>query len=389
MVSLWPWRDDTSAAGFEKTLAALSTKITKASARGDRLRQNSRKIKVMWTLYTTFAYILAALILTLITGWRNWGPIEYTGLAGGPLIIYGVRQALTAYFNYRISNTQSYLDNLYKERDSTIEKLKEATKYNSTQQLLEKYGTPRHSPKKEPSTPDQRRPSGDERPSSAAGPHPGRTGFAPPPTANIPRNNLPPAPEGGSSRPVTPGEGQPFLPPFPAGQPQPPFAPQPQADGPLAGGPPNAEFAPNAFSAQYAPEVPRGPQWYDRIMDVLLGEDETQPKNRFALICAHCRLVNGQAPPGTKSLEDLGKWKCMGCGGTNGEENEAQKLVGQIKRAEARASLDGKRGGGNDEGAPGKPIWKVTDASAENSAESDEDAPPSRSTRSKSKGKKK
>lgn len=79
-------QDDNSAAGFEKTLSALSTKITKASARGDRLRQSSRKIKVMWTLYTTFAYILAALILTLITGWRNWGPVEYTGMAGGPLM---------------------------------------------------------------------------------------------------------------------------------------------------------------------------------------------------------------------------------------------------------------------------------------------------------------
>lgn len=300
------------------------------------------------------------------------------------LSIYGVRQALTAYFNYRISNTQSYLDNLYKERDATIEKLKDATKYNSTQQLLEKYGTPRHSPKKEPSTPDQRRPSGDERPSSSAGKHPGRTGFVPPPTANIPRNNLPPASEGSSSRPVTPGETQPFPPHFAPGQSQ-PLATGPQAGGPFSGAP-SAEFAPNAFAAQYAPESPKGPQWYDRILDVLLGEDETQPKNRLVLICTHCRLVNGQAPPGTKSLEDLGKWKCMGCGGWNGQENEAQKLVAQIQRHEA-ANPAGKSGG--DEGAPGKPLWKVTDASPQNSDDSDEDAPPSRSTRSKSKGKKK
>ncbi|KAL0265246.1 hypothetical protein SLS55_001211 [Diplodia seriata] len=387
MVSLWPWRDDNSAAGFEKTLSALSTKITKASARGDRLRQNSRRSKVMWTLYTTFAYILAALILTLITGWRNWGPIEYTGMAGGPLVIYGVRQALAAYFNYRINNTQSYLDNLYKERDATIEKLKDATKYNSTQQLLEKYGTPKPSPKKEPSTPDQRRPSGDSRPSSAAGAHPGRTGFAPPPTANIPRNNVATPSEGGSSRPVTPGEGQHFPPPFPTGQQQPPFPPGPQAGGPVAGVT-DAEFAPNAFPAQYAPESPRGPQWYDRILDVLLGEDETQPKNRFVLICGHCRLVNGQAPPGTKSLEDLGKWKCMGCGGWNGQENEAQKLVAQIQRQEKRAGTSKKPS--DDDAAPGKPIWKVTDASPENSADesASEEAPPSRSTRSKTKGKK-
>lgn len=83
-------QDDNSAAGFEKTLSTLSTKITKASARGDRLRRTSRKVKVWWTLYTIFAYTLAALILTLITGWRNWGPIEYTGLAGGPLLCVNI-----------------------------------------------------------------------------------------------------------------------------------------------------------------------------------------------------------------------------------------------------------------------------------------------------------
>lgn len=71
-------------------------------------------------------------------------------------------------------------------------------------------------------------------------------------------------------------------------------------------------------------------------MDVLLGEDETLPKNRMALICKHCRLVNGQAPPGVKRPEDLGKWKCAGCGGWNGEENEAKKLVAEMaKRAKS------------------------------------------------------
>ncbi len=74
-------------------------------------------------------------------------------------------------------------------------------------------------------------------------------------------------------------------------------------------------------------------------MDVLLGEDETLPKNRMALICKHCRLVNGQAPPGIKRPEDLGKWRCGGCGGWNGEENEAEKLVAEMaKRVESASS---------------------------------------------------
>jgi endoplasmic reticulum junction formation protein lunapark len=62
-----------------------------------------------------------------------------------------------------------------------------------------------------------------------------------------------------------------------------------------------------------------------------MGEDETSPKNRMALICQSCRLVNGQAPPGTKSPADLGKWRCFGCGAWNGEEDEAAKAVQEMK----------------------------------------------------------
>jgi endoplasmic reticulum junction formation protein lunapark len=78
--------DTTSAASFEKTLSALAVKISKTSARNDNLRQRSRRFKVAWTLYTGFAYIFAFLILTLVTGWRNWGPVEYTAVCGGPLV---------------------------------------------------------------------------------------------------------------------------------------------------------------------------------------------------------------------------------------------------------------------------------------------------------------
>lgn len=67
-------------------------------------------------------------------------------------------------------------------------------------------------------------------------------------------------------------------------------------------------------------------------MDVLLGEDETSPKNRLVLICQHCRLVNGQAPPGIKSLSQLGKWRCGNCGAWNGEETEARKVIADIQR---------------------------------------------------------
>lgn len=47
---------------------------------------------------------------------------------------------------------------------------------------------------------------------------------------------------------------------------------------------------------QPAPSGPRQKQWYDRLADALLGEDDSvtsSPKNQYALICAKCFKHNG------------------------------------------------------------------------------------------------
>ncbi len=62
-----------------------------------------------------------------------------------------------------------------------------------------------------------------------------------------------------------------------------------------------------------------------------MGEDETNPKNRIALICENCRLVNGQAPPGFRRLEDVGLWRCYGCGAKNGVLDEGKEAVEKMK----------------------------------------------------------
>lgn len=99
-------------------------------------------------------------------------------------------------------------------------------------------------------------------------------------------------------------------------------------------------FAPNAFNVP-PPVVPssydQGSHWYDRILDVLLGDDETAAKNRTVLICQNCRLVNGQAPPGVKTPEEIGKWRCSSCGAMNGVESESTKVV---KQMEEKAKVD-------------------------------------------------
>lgn len=217
-----------------------------------------------------------------------------------------------------MSRQQSHVNRLQKQRDEKITELKRATRYDSTQALLSKYGGA--SP---PQTPQ-------ENESKGGGKKPGppnqtpvqRTGLPPPPTANIP-GRVP------ANRPVTPQAQQ-----------QRPLheLPTPQS---IVQSPVQVEepgFAPNAFP-QAPPAYQSTPQshWYDRILDVMLGEDETLAKNRLVLLCSNpdCRLVNGQAPPGVKTLEELGRWRCHACGSWNGVEptSEVRKVIKEVTGA--------------------------------------------------------
>lgn len=327
MLSFWPFKqDDTSPASFEKTLSVLSNNISKSQVKLDSLRQNNRRFGLLWLLYSVFAYILLAAFLALAVGWKNWGIIEYTGVSGGPLLIYLVKAAFTALYAYRIESVTRHLEVYQAEREKTIEKLKAATKYNSTQQLLEKYGgaPSRLSPASGGKTKERTK----SNPRNGTNMAP-RTGMGPPPTANIPRSPQ-------SSPPLSP---QPFTvanasdPAIPLENRKPSLN---QARSP--------EFAPNAFmDLSTFPGPPRrvnsshssqSSNWYDRILDAIIGEDETLAKNRLALICENCRLVLGQAQPGVKRLEDIGKWRCGACGAWNGVEDEGKKIVEEMRQQE-------------------------------------------------------
>ncbi|KAL8761034.1 MAG: hypothetical protein Q9184_002800 [Pyrenodesmia sp. 2 TL-2023] len=327
MVSFWPWKgDDNSPASFEKALSALSNKITKTNSKLDSLRQTSRRFSALWTLYTSFVYLLCTIVLVLVVGWGKWGVAEYVGVIGGP-IVFGQslpKLAITTLYGLRIAKVQSQSDDLQKQRDATIEKLKAATRYNMTQELLKKYGgTP---PSSEKSNDDHTPKSGSKQKDSPTS-RQGRTGFVPPPTANIPGRHVP------VSLPNTPQQA---IPRSRDRQGQDGRLSAAAAVAPWQSSPPqispSAEFAPNAFfsAPQYAQQG-EGSRWYDRLMDLVLGEDETLPRNRLALICHHCRLVNGQVPPGVQRLEDVGKWRCAGCSTMNGKEMEETELLNQIK----------------------------------------------------------
>ncbi|KAI0130376.1 hypothetical protein BJ170DRAFT_313151 [Xylariales sp. AK1849] len=348
MVSFWPWKGDDPSASFEKTLSTLSKKIAATQQQLDKVRSNSRRVKVLWTLYLSFAYLVYAIVLVLVVGWRNLGSWEWSGLAGGPVFIYLIRTITNAFFTFRSDNLEFRLKEQQSERAKTIQKLKDATKYDSTLELLEKYGGEKPKPKRTKST--QQGEDNDEvgskknqgkrggRQSVGSG----RTNMPPPPTANIQRP------------PTAPGTPQ-------SQHRQGPRQPPSQASSPLQHDA-TAEFAPNAGDQSpafpHATDLPSSfaqyefnpgaPRWYDRILDLMLGDDETAPKNRIVLICQTCRLVNGQAPPGTKSLAEVGQWKCMSCGAINGEMDEGKKIMQEVLSQQQNDSTDGGEGSGDD-----------------------------------------
>jgi hypothetical protein len=46
---------------------------------------------------------------------------------------------------------------------------------------------------------------------------------------------------------------------------------------------------------QLRPSVPTERQWYDKLVDALVGEDG--PETKYALICNHCSAHNGLVLP--------------------------------------------------------------------------------------------
>lgn len=112
--------------------------------------------------------------------------------------------------------------------------------------------------------------------------------------------------------------------------------------------------------------------------------------------------MNGQAPPGTRTLEDVGRWRCGGCGAWNGKEKAKEDVITglvqgweaerQAKEKELGASTDGGVDSDNRETEDDGGVVVGTDEGsgvdvADESTE--ETPPPSKSTRSKARGKSK
>lgn len=240
-----------------------------------------------------------------------------------------MRKLLDLYYNSKIGNAEVKLDDLQKKQRDTVEKLKAATKFSTTQSIIEKYGggpTFTDADKKKQLQNSPQTPPG----------HPNGNHQRPQGPLTTPQQVQQQliqqqlmAQQRSVERMQTP---RPNANPNPVQKSAPPTTPTlPVLNLPKTTTRPSSQ-------QHIQPEEAMAPRWYDRLLDVLVGEDETSAKNRYALICSKCRMVNGLAPPGTRTLEEMEGWGCARCGAMNGRVVSRSPSMASSRRSSRPSS---------------------------------------------------
>ncbi|KAG5358879.1 Protein lunapark [Yarrowia sp. E02] len=310
-------RSDPSA-NYEKELQVLQTKLAETEKRLLARRLRLRRTKGLFTLYSLVIYIVYVGIVVaknhmsrelLLAGNRLT-----LGVLLGPPAIYIVRYMIQAVLGRFVSFDEDRIKYLRQQQEGKLEELKQKTGFYSTKAIVDRY----EPKKKEAKKPVQQQPKQNAATNNRQG--------VPPPTANVPRNipptanvprNIPPT----ANVPVVKGPDS-----GPAGASVPSIPkPVPVSEEEVLA----AKKSLDKAGASSAP-VSTGPyqrQWFDRVLDLLVGEDESAAQNRQALICSKCFTHNGLAPFGKTAAEI--RYKCPSCGEWNGNvvPSEVAELV--------------------------------------------------------------
>ncbi|BFZ57319.1 hypothetical protein PYCC9005_004371 [Savitreella phatthalungensis] len=259
------------AKSLEKEITVLADKISEHETRLSRLQADDRQIRGALTLYGLLIWILYVGIWTLLFARDkdDLGVYFKRGLPVllGPVVIFSLRWLQSSYYRSRIESHSTSLTALKKQQKEKIETFKQKTDFYSTKSLIERYeggessspSTPSRTPAKAPAS-TKSTPRGTPQNLALQQPNMGKV--------NTPlKQSLSRA---ASMRSL---EGTIPTPPHLSGAKQRPAQVQPQT-----------AIAPTTVtSAPDQPTLPYERHWYDRVLDVLVGEDESQPSSRFQL----------------------------------------------------------------------------------------------------------
>ncbi|KDQ34229.1 hypothetical protein PLEOSDRAFT_1110894 [Pleurotus ostreatus PC15] len=263
---------------YETILSTLSRDIQLRQQKLADIRLRERRSTLWSTLYTAAAY------LVYVCSWyfRAFALPRGVALAPvilGPLIVLFIRRIVQLWYSRKEAHEEKTLQQLLKQQRTKVEEIKKKTNYYSTRDLLSKYDE--SSPMNTPQPPQGLRQRFN--PALAQAPQ----------TPNGPRSGGPSAP--------------------PSGPLAPPSMPNPALTA----------FSPSPFLA-----TPARKQWYDKLADALLGEDDqAPPSSRYALICEKCFKHNGLLP---EAMWQDAQFRCIKCDHLNASvrsKREARRSV--------------------------------------------------------------
>ncbi|KAF4604441.1 hypothetical protein EYR40_001621 [Pleurotus pulmonarius] len=263
---------------YETILSTLSRDIQSRQQKLADIRLRERRSTLWSTLYTAAAY------LVYVCAWyfRAFSLPRGVALAPvilGPLIVLFIRRIVQLWYSRKEAHEEKTLQQLLKQQRTKVEEIKKKTNYYSTRDLLSKY---------DESTPIN----------------------TPQPPQGL-RQRIHPAL---TQAPQTPNGPRPSL---PASGPQGPLGPPSMPNPALTG------FSPSPFLA-----TPARKQWYDKLADALLGEDDqAPPSSRYALICEKCFKHNGLLP---EAMWQDAQFRCIKCDHLNASvrsKREARRSI--------------------------------------------------------------
>ncbi|KAF8267210.1 hypothetical protein EI94DRAFT_1778897 [Lactarius quietus] len=286
-MGLLAWFKKKEPEDFGQILAKLATDIQKRETRLNEIRLRERRATLLVTLYTlagwgAYLSLWYAQVLPRVSRHRTNSPVDKAIKAFpailGPIIILFARRIVQLWYNRKGNAEENSLAALKLARRNKVEEIKKKTNYYETRDLLERY-------------------------------------------EDGPSKGLPPSwPKNG---PIVRVQSQPL-----------PSTPQRAAPGVPPNTPTNipiTPISPGLQSLLVAPGTPPRPlppprkQWYDKVADILLGDDET-PVNaaasRYALICQKCFTHNGLVK---EEMWEDAQYVCPKCGHFNPSARSQRK----------------------------------------------------------------
>ncbi|KAF9476787.1 hypothetical protein BDN70DRAFT_881978 [Pholiota conissans] len=253
---------------YETILSNLANDIQKRQLKLSEIRLRERRSTLLVTLYTLAAWVAYVslwyynVLPDLKRGQFVTKPSVERAIKGapvviGPIIILFIRRVVQIWYMRKGDAEEKTVKELMKKRREKVEEIKKKTNYYSTRDLIQKY--------------DEVTPS------------------ATPLRQRLPVGQIPQTPQG---RPI----------------PNAPNTVNPRMQ------------TPGASAASFSPVTPLPPprkQWYDKLADALLGEDDpniASPSSRYALICEKCFMHNGLVK---ESMWEDAQYVCPKCGHFN------------------------------------------------------------------------